>query len=195
MNFFTFRRLRTYLCIAIAATIMPYTVAAQRDYFTPEEVELIRDAQQIDRRIDVLTRAIDRRFEVLRTDLAPPKLSKKEAEKWGVLPDVPRHEHLYSIKKILQKAIDDIDNLVERPDSAVTDRDDQKPKSTSELVPKALRKLAAAATGYQPILRAELDKTNNKAEQGSILDALDMCGSIIAALDKLPAMAEKKKSD
>jgi len=43
---------------------------AQRDYFTDQEIEMVRDAQAIDSRIDVLTHAIDRRFSVLNVNTA-----------------------------------------------------------------------------------------------------------------------------
>ena len=163
------------------------TAYAQRDYFTPEEIELIRDAQEIDRRINVLTHAIDRRFEALKINVAAPKIAAKEKGDWGELPPGTRFELLIDVKRILQKAIDDIDSLAERPDSGyLPDPSDKKAKSSVELFPIAMRNLAAAAKRYQSVLKAELDKQNDNAEKGSILDALDSCDQIIAAVAKLP---------
>lgn len=172
------------------------TALAQRDYFTPEEVELIRDAQQIDRRIDILTHAIDRRFTALNIDVGATVILKKETEKWGELPRGTHAELLYDIKRILQKAIDDIDSLSERPDSLLIEPDEKKPKGFNELFPKAVRNLASAAKRYQPALKTELDKTQSGAEKGSLLDSIDSCDQIIASVAKLPAESSvKKKND
>lgn len=172
--------------------------SAQRDYFTSEEIEIIRNEQEIDQRIDVLVHAIDRRFAVLKIEVAAPKRPKRD-EVWGELPTGTRLQLLYDIKRILQKAIDDIDSLSERPDSAVifvdpTDPKEKKSKGFAELFPKAVRSLAAAARRYRPVLKAELDKNNEMAEKGSILDSLEMCDQIIDALAKLPAEAKKPKN-
>src|SRR5215203_5423109 len=108
MNTFLMKHLRTSLLrsliVAAAALILlPIYAQAQRDYFTPEEVELIRDAQEIDRRIEVLIHAIDRRFEVLKSDVSAPVVSKKDLTKWGELPQGTRAEMLFDIKRILRK--------------------------------------------------------------------------------------------
>lgn len=170
------------------------TVSAQRDYFTPEEIELVRDAQEIDRRINVLVYAIDRRFAAIKIETGGVKPSKKEIEKWGELPASSRSEYLFDIRRILQKAIDDIDSLAERPDSAfIVDKDNKAASSYEKLFPKAMRSLAAAAARFGPILKAELDKQNSTAETGFILDSIDSCDQIVAALSKLPADAPAKK--
>ncbi len=52
--------LTTLFCLTL---LLPAAANAQRrDYLTDEEIELVRDAQEIDKRIGVLTKAIDRRF-------------------------------------------------------------------------------------------------------------------------------------
>ncbi|MFT3746200.1 MAG: hypothetical protein QM785_18155 [Pyrinomonadaceae bacterium] len=183
--------------VAIAAifAFLPSTASAQRDYFTAEEIELVRDAQRIDDRINLLTKIIDRRFDALKVDVHGAKISAKEQDKWGVLPESSRFQLLLDIKRILQKAIDDIDSLAERPDSGILpDPDDKKAKSTfAELFPKAVRALGTAAQRYQPALKAELDKPNPGSEKGSILDSLEFCDQIVAAVSKLPAEVEKPK--
>ena len=185
--------------IAFAAMFLPTEAVGQRDYFTAEEIELIRDAQKIDDRIDVLTKIIDRRFAALKIDVGGAKISPKDAEKWGVVPESSRFELLLDIKRILQKAIDDIDSLSERPDSAILpDPEDKKAtkQGFADLFPKAVRNLAAAAKRYQPALKAELDKPNPGSEKGSILDSLEFCDQIIAAVAKLPAeVVDPKKKN
>ncbi len=171
------------------------TAYGQRDYFTLEEIEMIREAQQLDNRITLLTKIIDRRFAALKNDSGGEPIPAKEAEKWGVLPDASRRELLWDIRRILEKAIDDIDNLAERPDSMVIDPDkDKKPKKYSDIFPKAVRILAKAAERYQPALRMELDKSENPVEKGSILASLEMCDQIIASVAKLPADVKKPKN-
>ncbi len=179
----------------LLSAAFPPNAAAQRDYFTPEEVELIRDTQKIDDRIALLTKIIDRRFTALKVDVGGAKISAKEAEKWGVLPELTRIELLVDIKRILQKAVDDIDSLAERPDSAILpDPEDKKAKqSFADLFPKAVRSLASAAQRYRPFLKAELDRPNDNAEKGSILTSLELCDEIIAAVDKIPAQMEKTR--
>lgn len=177
------------LFLLLSIHYSPTAVYGQRDYFTEAEIELIRDAQQIDHRIDVLIHAIDRRFGVIKVNVGAP--AKKESDDWGELPTGTRLEMLADIKKILRKAIEDIDNLAERPASLVVNPDEKKPKGYSELFPKAVRALAAAAERYRPALKIELDKSTEPAEKGAILSTLEMCDEIIAAVAKLPAPAKK----
>ena len=180
----------TFFAIFAALLFFPAKTLCQRDYFTPEEVELIRDAQQIDLRINVLTHAIDRRFAVLNVDVHAPAFKQKD-EEWGQPPTGSRLDLLIDIKRILQKAIDDIDNLSQRPNSIVVEeaRDKknqgQKAKSFAEVFPTAVRNLAAAANRYGPALKVELDKTTVPEEKGAILDSLEMCDEITAAVNKL----------
>jgi hypothetical protein len=191
MKFFAF----TILGLLAFCSAFSSSAVAQRDYFTAAEIELIRDAQKIDDRMSLLTKIIDRRFDAMKIDVGGAKISPKDSEKWGVLPDATRSQLLLDIKRILQKAIDDIDTLAERPDSAILpDPDDKKAKqSFADLFPKAVRHLATAAKRYRPVLKAELDKPNDGFEKGSVLESLDLCDQIIAAVEKLPAQVEPAK--
>src|SRR5690242_960034 len=99
-----------------AAALLPLLILAlaftafgqRRDYLSDSEIELVRDAQEIDQRVTVLTMAIDRRLTAL--DLAGVDKSKKYGEKWGDAPTGSRLELLTDVKSLLQKAIDDIDD-------------------------------------------------------------------------------------
>jgi hypothetical protein len=168
--------------------------SAQRDYFTPEEVEMIRDAQQIDMRVDLLVKIIDRRFTAIGIDTGA-KFVAKDGEKWGTLSGT-RSEYLFDIKRILQKAVDDIDNVAAHPDALVYDPadPDKKPKSFGSIFPKAVRKLAAAAERWKPALNASLAATKDEKERGSILDSLEMCDDIIASVAKLSSMPKPAKN-
>ena len=172
---------------------LPLAASAQRDFLTTEEVELIRENQEIDRRIDVLTQAIDRRFHVLNVDVSAPKVKTKG--EWGELPQGTRTQLLLDIRRILQKAVDDIDSLAERPESAILPLPDEKKKTDSSfasLFPRAVRNLAAAAERYSPALRKELETSTDNSDKGSIMAALDLCQEIIASVVKLPAEVPKK---
>src|SRR3954451_9003262 len=104
----------------IFALIVSATASAQsRDYLTDQEIEVVRDAQQIDERIDVLVHMIDRRLTVL--GVGPASAKKEKLDVWGPAPTGTRVQLLNDIKQILQKAVDDIDNLSERPASMVVD--------------------------------------------------------------------------
>src|SRR2546423_14292516 len=159
-SLFTFFALFTVHCSL-------FTAFAQRDYFTPEEVEMIRDAQQIDQRIDLLVKIIDRRFSALNIDVGGAKVSPKDSDKWGTLAGT-RSDYFFDIKRILQKAIDDIDNLSERPESMVIQPDekdkDKKPKGFGDLFPIAIRSLAHAAERWKPSLTVALDATKDQKE-------------------------------
>jgi hypothetical protein len=171
--------------IGISMIVFPAVEAAQtRDYLTDDEIELVRDAQQIDDRVAVLTHAIDRRLELLKIEALPPK---KESDRWGAMPKGTRLQLLIDVKRILQKAVDDIDNLADRPDSIVVDTAVKKPKGYAELFPKAVRILASAATRYKPELGAELSKTKDTAETSIIMGTMDLCDEISASVTKLPA--------
>ncbi len=181
------------ICILTFACCLGNANAQRRDFLTDAEIELVRDAQEIDRRIEVLVHAADRRFGLLKIDVTTP-VGKKESDAWGDMPKGERLDLLFDIKRLLQKAIDDIDNISERPDSAILpDPEEKNPKTLAELFPKAVRTLASAATRYKPALQKELDATTDQMQKGVILDSIDSCNSILEAVTKLPTEVEKKK--
>lgn len=165
----------------------------RRDYLTDDEVELVRDAQQIDQRMSILTRAADRRFAALglSTGVSVPK---EKNDKWGPAPTGTRIELLDDIKRIVQKAVDDIDNLSERPDSIVLEEPTkkEKPKKYEDVFPPAVRILASAARRYEPVLRSELAKATDERERGILIGTGDLCEEIIAAESRLPSSQSKK---
>ena len=162
---------------------------------TEEEIEIIRDAQDIDVRIEALTRMADRRFALLGIDVNGWKPSQKSSEIWGEEPKGTRIQLLSDIKKLLQKAVDDIDNLASHPDSApIREKGDKQAKKDPERFGNAVRSLGRAAGRYLVPLKAELDKTQVDVEKGPILDSMDLCDQIIEAVGKLPPEAKKAKT-
>src|SRR2546430_454507 len=125
----------TFLFSAIVLTSASAS-AQTRDHLTDQETDLVRFHQELDKRIDVFIRAIDRRFAIINGAPQPAakKLVKDEPE-WGEVPKGTRTELLGDIAGILDEAITNIDN--------VSSRDARNP-----LLSRALRNLSTAANGY-----------------------------------------------
>jgi len=150
-----------------------------RDYLTPQEIDLVKEAQILDKRIEVFIKAAERRFQVL-TGIAPPPPSKqskkdaqKEAELWGELPKGTRTELITDIAGILDAAIENIDDVALR---------DEK----NALVPKALRNLASAATHFQAQLESMREQAKENSERLALEQALQNVQEILEAAGKLP---------
>jgi hypothetical protein len=160
------------------------TVAVQsRDHLTPQEVDLVKEAQILDQRIDIFVKAADRRLVVLTgVDTRSPKQLKKDSEKWGELPTGSRAELLSDIAKILDEAITNIDD--------VSARDENNP-----LIPKALRKLAAEVTRIFDQLRPLREQAKGDAEIARFEELTENAESILEAAKKLPPPVEKKGKD
>lgn len=169
-----------FLSFLFLFTSFAITAEAQkrRDYLSDEEIELVREMQQIDQRIDILVTAIDRRFAVLNNQPSP---IKKNVEAWGAEPKGTRTELISDISKLLQKAVDDIDNLAQNEAGM-----------KSEFFPKAVHKLAAAAERFQPQLKSLYDQITVEKERGVILNSVDLCNQIIEASKKIPKESKKK---
>lgn len=183
--------LLTSLTIALVLFVAIPTSAQRRDYMTDEEVELVRDNQDIDKRVEVLTKMIDRRFVALGIDVGGWKQAEKETKLWGVMRTGTRSEMLFDIRQLLQKAIDDVDDVAMHNENTLTQN-----KTEGLLFPKAVRDLAAAANRYLPQLRAELARTKEDRDRGLILASIENCEAIVEAVTKLPpepTKAEKKK--
>lgn len=169
---------------AVLTLFAPAVADAQRrDYLTPAEIELVRDNQEIDLRIGVLVKAIDRRLAVVNNETA--KLTDKPDGSWGELPKGTRFELFSDIDRLLQKAIDDIDDVASR-------------NMDSKLFPKAMNKLTASCQVYVPQFRALLDTAQDDKEKGALLGSLESCRQIIEASAKVPkepAKEERKKKN
>lgn len=172
--------------------------AQRRDFLTDSEIDVIRESQDIDVRIDSIVKMIDRRFTILNVDVQGWDGKGRNAEDFGDPPKGTRAELLFDIKRLLQKAIDDIDNLAERPDSAPVRREDEVKEKKKD--PKrfgiAVRALAAASQRYIVPLQKLYDTAESDKELGVITESLNSCELIIESLNNLPAEAadnNKKK--
>jgi len=150
-----------------------------RDHLTEQEVELVKDTQILDKRIEVFIKAADRRIQVLTgAEATNTKQSKKEAELWGALPTGTRAELIGDIARIFDEAITNIDD--------VSSRDEKNP-----LVPKALRSLAAAVTRIVGQLKPLEAQLKGDSETSTFDQLVENAESIIQAANKLPPPVEK----
>lgn len=181
------------LLVNTAIAVFAMSVDAQyRDYMTDEEIELIRDAQDIDLRIDTLSTMIDRRFTALGIDSGGATIKPKNADKWGAEPTGTPLQLFHDIRQLLQKAADDIDDIAGRNEISQAQN-----RMGGKLFPKAVRSLTASATRYLPLLETAGLNTDDHMLQGTIAKAIELCEAMIEAAKKLPpepTKEEKKKS-
>src|SRR5918993_1680341 len=169
------------LALFVASTSISHTATLQsRDHLTQQEVDLVKEAQVLDKRIDVFIKAAERRLMVINGSAAGnAKQLKKDSERWGELPTGSRAELVADIARILDEAITNIDD--------VSARDERNP-----LIPKALRKLAQAVNTIMGQLKPLSVEAKSDAEIASFELLNEDAQSILEAATKLPAEAEKK---
>jgi hypothetical protein len=181
----------TFLFVAILMIFGSTAEAQRRDYMSDEEIELIRDAQDIDLRVDTLSTMIDRRFTALGIEAGGVKIKPKNADKWGPEPTGTRLQLFHDIRQLLQKAADDIDDIAGRNEIS-----QEQNRMGGKLFPKAVRSLAASAARYQPLLETAGSNTDDRMQVGTIAKAIELCELIIESAKKLPpepTKEEKKK--
>ena len=174
-----------FTLLLLCLTLFAHTANAQkRDHLTPQEVDLVKEAQALDKRIDVFIKAADRRLLVMNggactLDAKNAKQLKKDAERWGELPTGTRAELVTDIARILDEAITNIDD--------VSARDERNP-----LIPKSLRKLAQAVNTMMEQLKPLRAQIKTDSEIASFESLNEGAQSILEAATKLPPEVEKK---
>jgi hypothetical protein len=160
--------------LAITTLATGSTSAQTRDHLTDPETELIRFHQELDKRIEVFIKAIDRRFAII-NGTAPPSVKKivKDEPDWGEVPKGTHTELLGDIAGILDEAITNIDD--------VSRRDEKNP-----LISRSLRKLTASAQGYLKQLAVLRNQTTDADEAAAIDRVVDNANQIIEVGNKLP---------
>jgi hypothetical protein len=178
----SFRNLKFISIVTIfLMSLVVITNAQKRDHFTEMESDLIRENQEINLRMAVFTKSIDRRFIVLnKQETANDKQIKKDLETWGELPKGTNAQLLTDIEKILNEAINNIDDVASR---------DLKNK----LLPKAMKTLVEGCKKYLPQLNLIDEKSTERAEKDAIAAALEYCGEIIEAQTKVSEPQPKQK--
>jgi hypothetical protein len=168
------------LAVLLVSSFVSQASAQSRDHLTPQEVDLVKEAQALDKRIDVFIKAAERRLMVINNSAAGnAKQLKKDSERWGELPAGSRADLVADIARILDEAITNIDD--------VSARDERNP-----LIPKALRKLAQAVNTIMVQLKPLSTEAKSDAEVASFEMLNEDAKSILEAATKLPPEAEKK---
>jgi hypothetical protein len=187
MNKTTLNHSTKYFLLLAAVITLPLlagsAIGQTRDHLTDAETDLIRFHQELDKRMEIFIKAIDRRFEII-NGVADPKMKKvvKGEPDWGDPPKGTRAQLIADIAGILDEAITNVDD--------VSRRDEKSP-----LISRSLRRLTAAATGYANQLTAMSKQTKDNDELYAIEQALDNANDIIEAGSKLPPPAtDPKKS-
>lgn len=174
----------TRLVLAAAACVLVATVAnaQRRDHLTDAESDLIRFHRQLDKRIEVFIKTIERRFAII-NGAAQGKTKKLDRDEpdWGDLPKGSRAELLGDIASILDEAITNIDD--------VSRRDEKNP-----LISRALRRLTSAANSYVAQLNALQTQTRDPDELTAIERALEHAAQIIEVGSKLPWLRLTKRN-
>ena len=152
----------------------------KRDHLTQQEVDLVKEAQALDKRIDVFIKAAERRLMVINgSSAANAKQLKKDSERWGELPTGSRAELVSDIARIFDEAITNIDD--------VSARDERNP-----LISKSLRKLAQSVSTIMTQLKPLSTQAKTDAEIASFELLNEDAQSILEAVNKLPPEVDKK---
>jgi hypothetical protein len=176
-----FKNSKLLFSIAVLLTFVCFSshiFAQKRDSLTETEADLIREAQEIDVRMNVFLKAIDRRFMLVENPNATQ--TEKEEEKFGELPKGTKTQFLRDIERLLDESINNID------DTAKIDL-------KNKLLPKAMKILVEGCKRFLPKLTALDEKTTEKAERSSINNAIEYCNEIIEAQSKIPDPEPAKK--
>ncbi len=138
----------------------------KRDHLTEQEVDQVRENQEIDKRMEVFIKACERRILVLTTPNATQK--KKEEEVWGPLPTGSKAELLMDYKRILEEAEEKMDDAFSH-------------EASSAPFKKALSKLKDAANKQIPQLRALASQMKDKKEQNALEEAIEEAETVTKA--------------
>jgi hypothetical protein len=171
---------RILLTLSLSLFVGFSAQAQSRDHLTQQEVDLVKEAQILDKRIDVFIKATERRMMVINNSAAAnAKQLKKDSERWGELPTGSRAELVSDIARILDEAITNIDD--------VSSRDERNP-----LIAKSLRKLAQAVNSIMTQLKPLSTEAKSDAEIASFELLNEDAQSILEAATKLPPEIDKK---
>lgn len=171
---------RLLVCVSFCFLLLsPFakTNAFSRDHLTEQEAGLVADTQELDKRIAVFIKAIERRFAVIADPSA--KQSSKDLEHFGPMPQGTRAELLSDIAKIIDESITNIENISERDPS-------------NPLINKSLHKLADSCKGYLSQLAQMRDKATNEKEFRVIENAMENAQMVVDAAQKLPPPTKGK---
>jgi hypothetical protein len=164
-------------CLCLSLTL---TAAAQRrEHLTPEEIELVRDNQELDARTGVFIKAAERRLLAVTDPAGSAKNAPKEKEKWGEVKGT-RAQLFYDISKILDEAVVNVDDVAGRAPQ-------------SPLLRKSLYMLSEASARMLPALTKLRQDVQSEAEADQLDRALETAREITDAAKERGVTAEDLK--
>ena len=153
------------IAFALAPVARVGAQRSQRDHLTAQEVELVRDAQELDARTTVFIKAVERRMRVIN----------------GQTPEDAKSVTVgYKSTAEIDEAIENIDDTAQH-----------NPKSP--LLHKSVRKLSDAATRWLAQLTPMRDTVSDKSEREQLELAIDNAQQVVEAAKKLPAEEKEEK--
>lgn len=179
---------RAFLLFALVLLSLPQTAHAnaatpqRREHLTEQEVEMVRDTQELDKRSDLFIKIAERRLLVITNAPAAATPSAKDLEKWGEVPKGTRAALLNDLARIFDEAINNVDDVAAR-------------KPDSELLPKAVKRLADGATRFLPQLIALRATATAEGEREALEQTVDNLQQIIDASKRLPEETTEKKDE
>ena len=157
-----------------------FASARQREHLTDEEIELVRDNQELDKRTGVFIKAAERRLLAVTNPEEAAKQQAKDKEKWGEVKGT-RAQLFYDISKILDEAVTNVD------DSAQHNPD-------SPLLRKSLYKLSEAAGRIAPQLTRLREGAREESEADQLDRAIETAQEILDAARQRGVNAEDLKT-
>lgn len=171
------------LIVSLISTISASAQGERRNNLTDEEDELVREAQEIDKRMEIFVKVIDRRFLVINDPAAAEsKQVQKENNKWGPLRTGTKLQMLSDIDVTLREAIAKLDDVAERD-------------MVNPLFPKAVRILSSACQRWIPLFQALEQKATEEKEKEMLVNSVDNANQVIEAVSRLPKEEPKKKKN
>lgn len=182
---FSFRKFLLFsFCACTIFTLASSAAAQKRDNMTDEEDMKVRDAQEIDLRMQTYSKIINRRLTALAN---PAAVDSKEAKKdvnneWGTLRTGTNAELFWDIQKTLEESISKIDDVAER---------DQK----NPLFGKAVHILADNCKEWIPKFRTFGEKAADDKERNAILNSINSCNEVVEASAKVSRDVPKETKE
>src|SRR5215212_1187074 len=164
------------VCLSLAAP----AAAQKREHLTPEEIELVRDNQELDARTKVFIKAAERRLLAATNPAESAKNAPKEKEKWGEVQGT-RAQLFYDISKILDEAVVNVDDVAEH-------------SPESPLLRKSLYMLAEATARMLAEMTKLREAVQSEAEADQIDRALETAREITDAAKERGVTSEDLKA-
>ena len=178
-TFFTAPAASLLFALCLCLPLAPASAAQRREHLTPEEIELVRDNQELDARTGVFIKAAERRLLAVTNPEESAKNAPKEKEKWGEVQGT-RTQLFYDISKILDEAVVNVDDVAEHAPE-------------SPLLRKSLYMLAEATGRMLPALSKLRQDVTSEAESDQLDRALENAREITDAAKERGVTADDLK--